>query len=299
MVEHLFRGRYSLMTGYSGQIGRHSSVRLNANQPNTKSSAAAVTFDTRPYTYAGDVYRQDNVGYSNNNALYAKFEARMNRGARAVVSYTHSKSMDTSDGDRNVIENYYHPEYYYAPAAWDRPNHVSTAFVYPLPIGYGQRWLSAGHPVWNAAAGGWQISSIYQYGTGLPVSVTATNTADTSSIGTFLAQKVCNPSQGFTQSKAEWFNVNCFVQPGNGVYGIGGRNAARQPNLDQLDLSLSKKFALSESDFLQLRLESFNALNHPQFALPGQTTVSTVSLGAISGTARPMRAAQVALRLAF
>ncbi|MEI9978513.1 MAG: carboxypeptidase regulatory-like domain-containing protein [Edaphobacter sp.] len=299
MVEHLFEGKYSVMTGYSGQIGRHSSVRLNANQPNSKSSPSATMFDTRPYTYAGDVYGQYNVGYSNNNALYTKFEARLNRGTRAILSYTHSKSMDISDGDRNVMANYYHPEYYYAPAGWDRPNHISAAVVYPLPIGHGQRWLSNSNPILNGAIGGWQVSSIYHYGTGLPVSINATNTADTSSIGTYMAQKVCDPNKGFTRSKSEWFNVNCFVQPGNGVYGIGGRNAVRQPNLDQLDLGLSKRFAIREGDFLQVRLESFNALNHPQFALPGQITVSSTSLGAISGTARAMRVAQVSLRLSF
>jgi hypothetical protein len=299
MVEHLFLNKYSVMTGYSGQIGRHSSVRLNANQPNTKSTSTVTMFDTRPYTYAGDVYGQYNVGYSNNNALYAKVEASLKHGGRAVLSYAHSKSLDTSDGDRNVIENYYHPEYYYAPAAWDRPNHISAALIYPLPFGKGQQWLNRLYPAFDVALGGWQVSSIYQYGTGLPVSVTATNTADTSSIGTFMSQKVCDPNQGFTRSKAEWFNVSCFVQPGNGVYGIGGRNAVRQPNLDQLDLGLAKKFPLREGISLQMRLESFNALNHPQFALPGSIAVSSASLGAISGTARPMRVAQVALRLVF
>jgi hypothetical protein len=55
-----------------------------------------------------------------------------------------------------------------------------------------------------------------------------------------------------------------LVQPGSGVYGIGGRAAVRQPALDALDLGLDKSFAIAKEQRLQFRLESFNALNHPQ-----------------------------------
>lgn len=297
-VEHNFLDRYLVSAAYAGQIGRHSSVRVNANQPNAKSTGS-TTFNVRPYTYAGDVFAQYNIGYSNSNALQARFVARLPGGSRITSSYTYSRSLNISDGDRNTIENAYDVSTYYAPAAWDRPHHLNVGGTLRLPVGRGQHYLgSISRPV-DWMVGGWQLNTIYRYATGLPVTITATNTADTSSIGTFLAQKVCDPTQGFERSRAKWFNTACFVQPGNGVYGRGGRAAVRQPNLNQVDLGLQKAFRFTEDAQMQLRLESFNALNHPQLSLPGQIAVNSASLGALNGTAKPMRTTQVALRFSF
>lgn len=297
-VEHTFLSRYLLSVGYAGQIGRHSSVRINANQPNVKSGTSAV-FNVRPYSYAGDVFAQYNAGNSNSNALQTKFIARLPGGSRITSSYTYSRSLNISDGDRNTIHNAYDLSLYYAPAAWDRPHHLNVGAILRMPVGRGQHYLSSVPRPVDWLVGGWQLSTIYRYATGLPVTITATNTADTSSIGTYLAQKTCDPTQGFERSRSMWFNTACFVQPGNGVYGRGGRNAVRQPNLNQVDLGLQKSFHITESSQLHLRLESFNGLNHPQLSLPGQIAVNSASLGALNGTAKAMRTSQVALRFSF
>lgn len=298
LVEHSFGSNYTMELGYAGETGKHASVRVNANQPSTASTGSAV-LNIRPYSYAGDVFGQYNIGASNSNALVANAMAHIRGGSRLTASYTWSKSMNISDGDRNTIENYNQPRDYYALAAWDRTHHLNLASILQLPFGRGQRFLNHAPRFVDLVAGGWQVTGIYRYATGLPVSVTATNTADTSSIGTFMAQKVCDPNQGFTRSVAEWFNAACFVQPGNGQYGIGGRNSVRQPNLNQLDLGLGKSLHFSDRQSLQLRLESFNVLNHPQLALPGSTSITSTSLGALTGTAKPMRVGQIALRYSF
>jgi hypothetical protein len=298
LVEHSFTSHDTLEIGYVGQVGRHSSVRVNANQP-TSASAGSAILNVRPYAYAGDVFGQYNIGSSNSNALISKLVARLPGGSRVIGNYTWSKSMNISDGDRNTIENYNQPQDYYAVAAWDRTHHLNIGTISQLPFGRGERFFTHAPRAVDLAADGWQITGIYRYATGLPVSVTATNTADSGSIGTFMAQKVCDPTQGFTRSHSEWFNTACFVQPGNGQYGIGGRNSARQPSLNQLDLGLDKTFYLTDRQHLQIRLESFNALNHPQLALPGSTSVTSTSLGALTGTAKPMRVGQVALRYSF
>jgi hypothetical protein len=298
LVDRSFADRYLLEIGYVGETGKHSSVRVNANQPIGAPTGSAV-LSIRPYSYAGDVFGQYNIGLSNYNALVSKFVANISGGSRVITSYTWSKSMNISDGDRNSIENYNQPQDYYALAAWDRTNHFNLGVITKLPFGRGQRFLASAPRVIDAVGGGWEISGIYRYATGLPVSVTATNTADTSSIGTFMAQKVCDPNSGFTRTRSEWFNTACFVQPGNGVYGIGGRNSVRQPALNQLDLGVDKSFSITENQHLQIRLESFNALNHPQLSLPGSISVTSTSIGALSGTAKPMRVGQVALRYSF
>lgn len=298
VIQHAFTGKMTFSAGYVGETGKHASVRVNANQPIAAAIGSSV-LSIRPYSYAGDVFGQYNIAPSNSNALQTQFIAQLPSHSQFIVNYTWSKSMNISDGDRNTIENYNQPQDYYAVAAWDRTNQLNLGVVGNLPFGRGQRFLSQSPRFVDLGLGGWELSGIYRYGTGLPVTITATNTADTSSIGTFLAQKVCDPSQGFTRSRAQWFNTKCFVQPGNGIYGIGGRNSVRQPSLDQLDLGLDKTFHLTDLQRLEVRLEAFNALNHPQLSLPGSISVTSVSIGALNGSAKPMRVGQVALRYSF
>ena len=52
------------------------------------------------------------------------------------------------------------------------------------------------------------------------------------------------------------------------VYGNSGRNILDGPGLAYLNASLMKNFRFQERKRFQLRFESFNALNHPNFNLP-------------------------------
>ncbi len=46
------------------------------------------------------------------------------------------------------------------------------------------------------------------------------------------------------------------------------RNTLRGPGLTNMDLALAKTTAITERVSLELRLEFFNLLNHPEFAQP-------------------------------
>jgi outer membrane receptor protein involved in Fe transport len=292
-IEQTFARNYSFEVGYSGESGHDESVRVNANQPDAIAPGTTTTkYNLRPYTYIGDVFGQYNIGWSNSNGLQTKLQRRFSNGAQFIARYVFSKALNISDGDRNVIENYYDPKLYYALSAYDRTHQFTFSAIYRLPFHFKPL------PVQSALAG-WQVAGIYSIASGLPASITATDNADTSSLGTFEAQEICNPTQGFVQTRTEWFNKACFVQPGAFQYGVGGRNAVRQPILNNLDISLSKTFTVHERHNLQLRFEAFNAPNHPQFALTGQTAVSSSALGALTGTARPMRSLQVGVRYFF
>jgi hypothetical protein len=55
-----------------------------------------------------------------------------------------------------------------------------------------------------------------------------------------------------------------FIQPLPGTYGNAGRNMLQGPGLAETDLSLAKKFPLSEQLNVLFRAEFFNVLNHNQ-----------------------------------
>jgi len=64
------------------------------------------------------------------------------------------------------------------------------------------------------------------------------------------------------------------------------------------DVSLVKNTKIRERYSLQLRLESFNIANHPQFWLPN-TTVGNLLFGRITSTSGLPRVNQIALKLLF
>jgi hypothetical protein len=84
-------------------------------------------------------------------------------------------------------------------------------------------------------------------------------------------------SQG---NAADWFNPAAFTAPTTGTVGNANRNPLYGPGLNFWDMALEKDVHLTESKYIQLRLETFNTFNHAQFAAPigglGEGTFGTI-----------------------
>jgi hypothetical protein len=85
-----------------------------------------------------------------------------------------------------------------------------------------------------------------------------------------------------------WFDTTAFVVQPQFTYGNAGRNILFGPGLKNLDLSLSKSFAITESKRLQFRAESFNFTNTPAFGQPG-ATLNGLGVGQITSAGDPRR----------
>ena len=72
------------------------------------------------------------------------------------------------------------------------------------------------------------------------------------------------------------------------------------PGQQQVDLSLVKNTHFAERFNYQFKFELFNAFNHPQFGMPGNT-IGTGSAGVISNLLfnTPMRQIQFVMKLSF
>ena len=103
------------------------------------------------------------------------------------------------------------------------------------------------------------------------------------------------PSERTAQT---WFNVNAFSAPAPYTFGDAGRNILPTPGTEVFDLALQRRFALTERVGLQLRLESFNLLNHPNWGIPGQYPDFGPFFGKIFATGEPRRF-QFGLKLEF
>ena len=137
----------------------------------------------------------------------------------------------------------------------------------------------------------------------------------------------CNPGKGWSNDPYKQIDhPECFAPPQPGSDGSeSARYFLRNPPINNLDLSLAKKFIVGKGIGLEVRLDAFNALNHTQFiasssGLNGASSVSFRSLtdptitnlptdangnfvrnngfGAIQGVAAP-RQLQLVTRLTF
>jgi carboxypeptidase family protein len=66
----------------------------------------------------------------------------------------------------------------------------------------------------------------------------------------------------YTKSLTSYFNRDAFAQPAAGTLGDLPRNAVVGPNYWNVDLAMSRLIAMGATQRLELRLESFNLLNH-------------------------------------
>lgn len=87
-------------------------------------------------------------------------------------------------------------------------------------------------------------------------------------------------------------------------FGNLGRNTLIGPGLAMLDMSVNKRFQITERVTLQFRTEMFNSLNHPNFAIPSARTVFTStgpvgSAGRITSTLTSARQLQLGMKLVF
>jgi hypothetical protein len=139
-----------------------------------------------------------------------------------------------------------------------------------LPVGRGQRFGSHLPPILNAVIGGWQLTGIYRFHTGLPISFqggsavanqqssyvvrirpVSTSTADVNGYPSMFADPV-TAYQSFINT-----------MPGEG----GDRNVFRLPHYSTMDAGLAKSFHIPrlESHILQVRWEVFNLTNSQPF----------------------------------
>jgi hypothetical protein len=159
------------------------------------------------------------------------------------------------------------------------------------------------------------MAAIVTIQSGSALTIGETNSTNVFGISEDRAQLsgTCSKNQlvksGAVESKLSgYFNASCFTTPPiTGADGIGtafgnsGTGIVNGPGQANLDLSFLKTMVLNwpvEKCSLQVRIEFYNALNHPQFANP-DTNFTSPTFGVISSTAVNARVGQLALKFAF
>jgi hypothetical protein len=165
-----------------------------------------------------------------------------------------------------------------------------------LPFGRGKA-LVYQPGIARAILGGWQVSGVSAYQTGLPF--TPILSFDPTNTGTTARPNVV-PGVAFypSPSRTSWFNSAAFVAPAAYTYGNAGRNILRGPNTFNTDVGLLRSATFKEKYNLQFSAQAFNVFNTPQFGLPNNT-IGVSTTGVITTVVTPERQLQLGLHLQF
>jgi hypothetical protein len=243
-------------------------------------------------TYGNTVY----------HSLQAKFEQRMWRGLTTIVSYTRSKNI----GDIGPYQNNYNRRVERAVTSFDVPQRLTVTTSWDVPVGRNRRWLRNSSKAIDLMFGQWNMATFSTFQSGFPLSFgVATNTLFLTGAGAQRPNAIGDPNAGISGSitgrLGAYFNTAAFAQPADFTFGNVGSRVGwlRSPGMNNVNLTLTKQFAVTERVKVNLRASSFNLLNHPVFAAPNTTFGAIGQFGTISAQANMSRQTEVVLRIIF
>jgi hypothetical protein len=249
-------------------------------------------------------------GTDHYNGLQILLNHRFSKGLTFATNYVWGHSIGNSDGSKDARSSA--NNYSFSTEFGDNISDVRQSFnlsmLYEMPYGSGQKYGTNAQPIMKTLFGGWQFGTLFNARTGLPIDVeiarnslivyrnNQTGMITTSPVvandGTVLTTPIVNVPGGGQSRNVQrpdlvpgadpylhnqgWLYLNpaAFTMPKPGTYGNLGRNALRGPGISQLDLTLSKKFSVTETKAFEFRAECFNVLNSPVYQVPNYATVS-------------------------
>jgi hypothetical protein len=232
-----------------------------------------------PFPGYGNIAQREFVGSSNYHSLQIAANRRFSRGLQFGISYTWSKALDTANTDGEVTHPYDTRRYDYRLATFDRRHVFGAGFVYGTPK-FG-RYLG-NYRLARAVFDNWQFSAITTMVSGAPlepgVSIMGISSAGQRITGSYTEQPrfyLARPPQ--PGKNGLQLDPNAFVMPPIGDIGPWPRQYVRGGGVNNQNIALFKNipFGNEDAQYLQLRVEMFNAFNHTQFfSINGATNLA-------------------------
>jgi hypothetical protein len=241
------------------------------------------------------------IAKSNYHAATVSLRERLGTSLTMDFNYTLSHSLDDASGLATsgafggaFILNPILQKNSYANSDFDIRHIVNVNGIWQLPVGRNRMLFGNANKFVNSIIGGWQLSGIFRWNSGLPVGFYgasgvyddarwATNWNVQSNLTRIREIQPC-PTRGGGNQPPKLFGCNTLdayrsfrnAKPGES----GDRNVFRVPGYVNLDLGLGKSFTMpwSEGHKLQIRVEAFNITNTQRL---GQFDTSRTGFGMV------------------
>src|SRR5579871_497734 len=284
----------TLQGAYVGQHTDHMAAIYNMGQNVLFPDGSAIP---GPYLAGNSVLKNigtgqqrlnTSTGIQNYDALQLTAQQRLSRGLSFQFNYTWQKCLTNNQGyygrygdaqasqasaDVSFQEYVYNTRLDYGLCDRDVTS-VFTGYVnYDLPFGHDRTFGKSASKAVNAIAGDWQVSSILTFHGGFPISMLDYSADPTGAYfqprPDCLSSAAATPFKNYEGGGYIWFDPTTMRDPAPGKLGNCPISSERGPGLRQVDLSLSKKFRITERQSVEFRFDAINAFNSPIFTVQG------------------------------
>lgn len=323
-----------LEVGYVGTRGTHQILNRSFNQARLASPANPIRGQTTN-TVANIAQRVPIAGFtapglndidSSASSWYHGLEAsltkRLSKGLQFLAAYTFSHAYSTTGrstaaaGTSGINGNQNDLRANYGRSEFNREHRLVVSYLYQLPS---PKRSSA---FLDKVLGGWAVAGVTTFQSGLPLSLTGTNsnnvfgiTGDRAQLAPGCTYNDLTTSGSVHRKLNNYFNRSCIFRNAAGTaiwpvvgddgrataFGNSGVGIVFGPDQRNFDIVLIKRTPvgwLREGANIEFRTELFNAFNTTQFGSPS-TSVTTSTFGVISSTSVNPRIVQFALKLNF
>jgi hypothetical protein len=291
---------------YVGSQGRNLFLRSITNLITDVTQNRTTGVGTAIRQFGGrfaEIDYKTSGGTDNYNAFQAGVNRRYSKGLTLGAQYTWGHSIGNSQGsnEANTAGNPFNFRADYGNNNFDIRQSLNVDVLYELPYGRGRQFGSSAAKPLDLLFGGWQLGGVLNARSGVPIDVLITRpdlayvddrngnvyTNPVLVNGRPVTTAVVNvPGGGSTRNVRRpdvvpgvqpilyngglaYVNPAAFTVPRPGAFGNSARNSLAGPPLAQLDITLSKRFSITERLNLELRGEAYNITNHTNFANPG------------------------------
>ena len=280
-------------------------------------SSATVSQALLPYPqFAGLQNNFDYKGSALYNALQLQGEKRFSNGLSFLIAFTISKNLSNVNSGFAAFAakplNKFNQQLEWAPSILNQTYENKYVATYELPIGPGKKLLNQNNVV-NRLAGGWQVSTILDYESGLPFGPTETfnpvnngfdrpNLVSGVKIQSFNYSRTKSYLTGHSSTAPVQFSTNAFAL--TNPFALGNTyqtyGALTSPPLRIESFSAVKRFPIAEGFSASLRVDYFNAFNRTQLQSP-DASVNDTTFGQVTNLTSQItnRQGQATFRIEF
>jgi hypothetical protein len=296
-AEYLVRPSITANVGYVGHHATHLVTPVEGNQPlaGTGDPSTWAPLQNRRPLFATaplitNISTTASRGRSDYKGLQASLRQRAARGLEYLASYTLGKANANQLGyygsggftaaEGTYWMNAYDPELNYGPAFFDVRHNFVLSASYALP--YGRE--SGASSATRALLGGWNLAGIFQARSGFPITVLDGRGSSLQAVRGGERPNCIGDPVPADQTLDRWLDINAFARAASGTWGNCGVGIVRAPGYQNVDLTLSKRFAIGGARYAEIRAEMFNIANRPNFRAPGRDINAPNTFGQISQT---------------
>jgi hypothetical protein len=299
-VQQELPGGTVLTVAYVGSQGRNLFLRSVTNKIIGVTMNATTGVGSAVREFGGrfaEIDYKTSGGTDHYDSMQTTLNRRFTSGLSLGMQYTWGHSIGNSGGsnEANTAGNPFHFAADRGSNNFDVRQSLNLSVLYELPFAQRSRGIA------RTLLGGWQLGAIENARSGVPVDILIVrpDLAYRDSSGNVYANPVVQNGQVLTVpvintpgggssrnvrrpdvvagvdpylhtgNKLQWINPAAFSVPAPGSFGNSGRNSLTGPMLAQTDLTLGKKFHLTETKNVEFRSEFYNVFNRANFANPG------------------------------